>query len=70
MPTVKCNVSNCTYWAEGNNCHADAILVEIDGHANEEYNMSSDGDLLGEASHKDKAEDVAQTCCHTFRPKH
>ncbi|WP_155116357.1 DUF1540 domain-containing protein, partial [Paenibacillus larvae] len=20
MPEVKCSVSNCTYWGEGNNC--------------------------------------------------
>lgn len=70
MPTVKCNVSNCTYWAEGNNCHADAILVEIDEHSNENYNMSSAGELTGEARHKDQARDIAETCCHTFRRKH
>jgi hypothetical protein len=70
MPVVKCNVSNCTYWSEGNNCHADAILVEIDGHSEENFDMSVDGSLVGEAAHKDKAKSVAETCCHTFHPKH
>ncbi len=69
MPEVKCNVSNCTYWGEGNNCAADAILVEIDKHANMSVDMSADGNLH-EAAHKDTAYDPAETCCHTFRPKH
>jgi Domain of Unknown Function (DUF1540) len=70
MPDVKCNVSNCTYWGEGNNCIADAILVEIDKHANNSYDMSADGELRGDAAHKDHAHDPAETCCHTFRSKH
>jgi hypothetical protein len=70
MPVVKCNVSNCTYWGEGNNCSADSILVEIDRHANNSFDMSTDGSLQGEASHKDRAGDPAETCCHTFRAKH
>jgi hypothetical protein len=70
MPVVKCNVANCTYWEEGNNCIADSILVEIDKHANNSYDMSADGNLHGDASHKDTAHDPAETCCHTFRAKH
>jgi Domain of Unknown Function (DUF1540) len=70
MPDVKCNVSNCTYWGEGNNCIADAILVEIDKHANNSYDMNADGELQGNAAHKDHAHDIAETCCHTFRSKH
>jgi Domain of Unknown Function (DUF1540) len=69
MPEVKCNVSNCTYWGEGNNCIADAILVEIDKHANMSVDMSAYGDLLGDAAHKDAAHDAAGTCCHTFRQR-
>ncbi|KZE68392.1 hypothetical protein AWM68_16060 [Fictibacillus phosphorivorans] len=70
MPEVKCNVSNCTYWGEGNNCVADAILVEIDKHANMSIDMSADGNLHGDAAHKDSAYETAETCCHTFKPKH
>jgi Domain of Unknown Function (DUF1540) len=70
MPEVKCNVSNCTYWGEGNNCIADAILVEIDRHADNSYDMSANGELVGDAAHKDHAHDPAETCCHTFKSKH
>ncbi|WP_349407841.1 DUF1540 domain-containing protein [Pseudalkalibacillus sp. SCS-8] len=70
MPTVKCNVANCTYWGEGNNCQADAILVEIDQHANEDYDMSVTSSIAEEALHRDQARHSAETCCHTFRPKH
>ncbi|TLS36289.1 DUF1540 domain-containing protein [Pseudalkalibacillus caeni] len=69
MPTVKCNVSNCNYWAEGNNCSADAILVEIDSHAEHPYKIQG-GELEGEAKHKDEADKTAETCCHTFELKH
>ncbi|MCQ6266241.1 DUF1540 domain-containing protein [Fictibacillus sp. WQ 8-8] len=69
MPTVKCNVANCTYWGEGNNCVADAILVEIDKHANNRYDMEASGDLSGDANHKDNADKPAETCCHTFKRK-
>ncbi|MGO4887191.1 DUF1540 domain-containing protein [Anaerobacillus sp. MEB173] len=68
-PVVKCNVSNCTYWGEGNNCFAESILVEIDSHANKDYDVEMSGELVGDANHEDKAESVAQTCCHTFKPK-
>lgn len=68
-PIVKCNVSNCTYWGEGNNCIADAILVEIDAHSKQNYDVEMGGELIGDAKHKDEANAVAQTCCHTFKPK-
>ncbi|MBU8905701.1 DUF1540 domain-containing protein [Desertibacillus haloalkaliphilus] len=68
-PIVKCNVSNCTFWGEGNNCQADSILVEVDRHANNDYNVEASGELLGDADHKDEAGNVAATCCHTFKPK-
>ncbi|MFC7370361.1 DUF1540 domain-containing protein [Fictibacillus iocasae] len=70
MPEVKCNVANCTYWAEGNNCAADAILVEIDKHAGQSFDMSAEGELTNSSAHKDSAHNAEETCCHTFRPKH
>ena len=30
MPEVRCTVSNCSYWDEGNLCSAEAILVISD----------------------------------------
>ncbi|HEU5138777.1 MAG TPA: DUF1540 domain-containing protein [Bacillales bacterium] len=67
MPIVKCNVSNCMFWGEGNNCEADSILVEIDAHAENDFQMN-DGALIGVADHIDEADDSAETCCHTFQP--
>jgi hypothetical protein len=69
MPIVKCNVANCTYWEQGNNCSADSILVEVDGHANKDYEVTSSGELLGNADHQDESSNVAGTCCHTFRAR-
>lgn len=62
-------MANCTFWGEGNNCQAEAILVEIDGHANRDYEMESSVEPYHSAEHEDQATKVAQTCCHTFRPK-
>ncbi|KPV45271.1 DUF1540 domain-containing protein [Alicyclobacillus ferrooxydans] len=63
---VKCSVSNCEYWAEGNDCVASSILVSIDEHAN--ANLKEEFGLLGGA-HKDTAQNSAQTCCHTFKSR-
>ncbi len=68
MPDVRCSVSNCTYWAEGGKCAADAILVEIDAHANANFNTEFGGDL-GENVHHDYAETSTATMCHTFKKK-
>ncbi|AJY76341.1 DUF1540 domain-containing protein [Paenibacillus beijingensis] len=68
MPNgVKCSVSNCTFWDEGNRCGASHINIEIDGHAY--ANISEEfGEELG-SGHKDRANESAATCCHTFKPK-
>ncbi|MFC0558079.1 DUF1540 domain-containing protein [Halalkalibacter alkalisediminis] len=68
-PIVKCNVANCTFWGDGNRCQADSILVEIDAHANRDYNMEAGEEFYEKAEHKDKAQEIKETCCHTFRPK-
>ncbi|KEO83540.1 DUF1540 domain-containing protein [Tumebacillus flagellatus] len=68
MPEVRCSVSNCSYWAEGGACAANSILVEIDAHANREFNTEFGGDL-GENVHKDTAANSRCTMCHTFKAK-
>ncbi len=68
-PIVKCNVANCTYWGEGNRCHADSILVEIDAHGGNEFGMEMGTETQIKADHEDAAKNKADTCCHTFRPK-
>lgn len=67
MPAgVKCTVSNCTFWDEGNQCGADAIQVEIDKHATKFFD--TEFAVLGE-DHQDKASSSSTTCCETFKPK-
>ncbi|WP_281888177.1 DUF1540 domain-containing protein [Paenibacillus sp. YYML68] len=66
MPEVKCSVSNCTFWGEGNNCQANSIMIEVDKHANMQYDTEFAKDF---DDHKDQAAKSAQTCCHTFQPK-
>ncbi|AHD06295.1 DUF1540 domain-containing protein [Paenibacillus larvae] len=68
MPEVKCSVSNCTYWGEGNNCKADAIMIEIDEHADADFHAEFGGEEF-DSEHKDKALNVRNTCCHTFTRK-
>ncbi|XEC96836.1 DUF1540 domain-containing protein [Paenibacillus tarimensis] len=65
---VKCSVSNCTYWGQGNECNADEIMVEVDAHAHVDFNTEFAEEELG-TNHKDTAPDSSQTCCHTFKPK-
>lgn len=67
MPQVFCSVANCHYWKEGNRCSADAIMIDIDRHADQTF----DAEFAGEAydtEHRDAAADKAATCCHTFKP--
>jgi len=69
MPEVKCSVSNCAYWAAGNNCSADMIMVEIDSHATTKFNEEFAGEYGYDSTHKDTASTSSSTCCHTFKPK-
>ncbi|MDQ0189102.1 DUF1540 domain-containing protein [Alicyclobacillus cycloheptanicus] len=63
---VKCSVSNCEYWARGNECVAGSILVSVDKHAN--ANLKEEFGMLG-GEHQDTAAGSAETCCHTFKEK-
>ncbi|CAM3434922.1 DUF1540 domain-containing protein [Marinicrinis lubricantis] len=68
MPDVKCSVSNCTYWNQGNNCGADRIMIDIDQHANADYSAEFAG-VSFDTEHQDRAKKAANTCCHTFKAK-
>jgi hypothetical protein len=68
MPQVKCSVSNCHYWEQNNHCGADAIMIDIDNHA--EKKLDVEFALEGfRTEHQDKASRSANTCCHTFKPR-
>ncbi|PZE22681.1 DUF1540 domain-containing protein [Paenibacillus xerothermodurans] len=67
MTEVKCSVANCQYWAEGNNCAATAIIIDVDQHARANYDTEfAVEDMHG---HKDAATSSSNTCCHTFTPR-
>ncbi|MCQ6558302.1 DUF1540 domain-containing protein [Paenibacillus mendelii] len=65
---VSCSVANCSFWGQGNECHANAIHIDIDSHASKNLDNEFASESLGD-SHKDTAADSAFTCCHTFKPK-
>ncbi|WP_199618806.1 DUF1540 domain-containing protein [Paenibacillus alkalitolerans] len=67
-PKVKCSVSNCEYWDQGNNCGADVIMIEIDKHARMNFKEEFAGEAF-DSEHKDEAGNSSSTCCHTFKPK-
>jgi hypothetical protein len=69
MPEIRCSVSNCTHWGQGNFCQASSIIVQTEAYeyAND-YDQSLqnallDGELTSSAAHS------GETCCHTFQPK-
>jgi hypothetical protein len=64
---VKCSVANCTYWASGNRCDADQIMIDVDSHATVDYKAEF-AEGLG-TQHRDLAKAAAATCCHTFKSK-
>lgn len=67
-PKVKCSVANCEYWDQGNECNAEAIMIEIDRHANAKFNAEFAGESF-DSEHQDVATQSSSTCCHTFKPK-
>lgn len=68
MPQVICSVSNCHYWEENNRCGADAIMIEVDRHADKTFHAEFSGEGF-DTAHRDQAENAAATCCHTFKAK-
>lgn len=68
MPDVKCSVSNCVFWSDGNNCTAQTIMVEIDRHSKMKYDAEI-GEIGYDSKHHDMARSVSETCCHTFKQR-
>ncbi|HEY3315848.1 MAG TPA: DUF1540 domain-containing protein [Bacillota bacterium] len=59
---VKCEVSSCHYWGQGNRCEARAISVvnAVAGGANME---------AGTIGHEAQARTTDETACKTFKPR-
>lgn len=68
MTQVKCSVSNCAYYKEGNNCGADLIMIDVDKHSKMNYNEEFAGEGF-DTEHQDAAKSSSTTCCHTFKSK-
>jgi hypothetical protein len=70
MPDVRCSVSNCTYWGQGNYCQAASIIVQPDGKAFTNLSDDSYQNAVLEGQQMDSlAANSAETCCQTFEPK-
>jgi|GEM_PF-4957850 len=67
MPAVKCSVANCYYHVDNNECKANSILVDIEQHANDNYDMEIG--TINQENHSDFAQNKQDTICHTFKEK-
>ncbi|MFD0616335.1 MULTISPECIES: DUF1540 domain-containing protein [Paenibacillus] len=66
-PIVNCSVANCSYWAAGNKCHAQSIIIDIDANAQAQYDAEFAADFGSKSP--EKAPTSSVTCCHTFKHK-
>lgn len=66
---VRCTVSNCHYWDEGNRCGADRILITLDkiGRQFERTDSTRIENIIEEVG-QTPADQSVETCCQTFRP--
>ncbi|TKI87695.1 DUF1540 domain-containing protein [Bacillus mycoides] len=71
MPEVKCSVSNCSFWGQGNLCQASAIVVQPDAQeAGQIENCSYTNATLTNETLESSVTTSVETCCHTFKPKY
>ncbi|WP_156576611.1 DUF1540 domain-containing protein [Bacillus luti] len=71
MPEVKCSVSNCSFWGQGNFCQASAIVVQPDAEeAGSNTNDLYTGAVLTNETLESSVTTSVETCCHTFKPKY
>ena len=61
---VRCTVSNCEYWGDGNRCGAGQILIT---HSSPMISADKHG-MEAERLNQTPARDVEETCCYTFEP--
>ncbi|MFX3622962.1 MAG: DUF1540 domain-containing protein [Ectobacillus sp.] len=71
MPEVRCSVSNCSFWGQGNFCQAQAIVVQPDEKTFSNLNdVSYQNAVLEGVQMESPAVNSADTCCQTFRQKY
>ncbi len=61
---VKCSVNNCHYWAEGNECHAEQIVVTSNHVGGANPSRYDTGTIT--SSLKTPTNNSIETCCKTF----
>lgn len=64
MPEIKCTVSNCEYWAQGNVCDAAQILITSGPSAGKEPSGANAAALPS-----DPARTAEECYCLTFEPR-
>ncbi|PFA25624.1 MULTISPECIES: DUF1540 domain-containing protein [Bacillus cereus group] len=71
MPEVRCSVSNCSFWGQGNFCQATSIFVQPDDQNTNQSDTDSytNSALTGETLESSATTSV-ETCCQTFQPKY
>lgn len=69
MPEVRCSVSNCSFWGQGNFCQANSIFVQPDDQNTNQSNESYTNSALTGETLESSASTSVETCCQTFRPK-
>lgn len=71
MPEVRCAVSNCSFWGQGNFCQAQAIVVQPEEKAFSNMNDDSyQSSVIQGVQIESSVSDSAETCCQTFQPKY
>jgi hypothetical protein len=63
MPDVNCTVDNCQYWANGNLCSAQQIVVQNDAQGGFDPNAKL------KSLTPTPADSIDDTCCQTFKMK-
>ena len=68
MPEVRCSVSNCSFWGQGNFCQASAIIVQPDAdETGQTENESYTSAVLTNETLESSVATSVETCCHTFK---
>lgn len=66
LQQIRCSISNCHYWAEGNNCSAKQVLVTSQTMA-KGLNPATDAPMASQLA-MTPISGVIESCCNTFAP--
>lgn len=68
MPNIEvnCSISNCAFHAKGNICGAKKITIDMGNESKYDTEFGQEFDFK---HRKEEANQSADTCCKTFKPK-